>query len=191
LAINITVLTAEVGTQPGKKPGTSYQVLDVAFKNNTFGKVEAKKLFGFGAQKGAFDVLSTAQPGQTFDVEIVKNAQGYNDWVSVQPAGAGPVSSVPSAAGAPKTGGNAPAPRGNFETPDERAQRQVYIVRQSSISAAIGTLSVGAKKLDVNEVLAAAKVYEDFVFGKKSAGPSGFEDLPDFPKEIFDNPEVN
>ena len=190
MAINITVLTAEVGTQPGKKPGTSYQVLDLAFKNNTYGKVEAKKLFGFGAQKGAFDVLSTAQPGQVFDVEVVKNAQGYNDWVSVQPAGAGAVSSVPSTAGAGKPAA-AGAPRGNFETPEERAQRQVYIVRQSSVANAIAALTVGAKKIDVNEVLSTAKQFEDYVFGKKSAGVSGFEDLPDFPKEIFDNPEVN
>ena len=35
--------------------------------------------------------------------------------------------------------------RSNFETPEERAKKQVYIVKQSSISNALVVLSVGAK----------------------------------------------
>ena len=52
-------------------------------------------------------------------------------------------------------------------SPEERAARQVYIIRQSSLSNATAILSVGAKSLKVSDVIATAKELEDFVFGKK------------------------
>lgn len=119
-------------------------------------------------------MLAQAQPGQTYEVSVVKNDKGYNDWVSMQQAGA-----VQQAQG-PKAG--TPVPKSNYETAEERARRQVLITRQSSLSAAIATLSVGAQILKKEEVLSLAEEYNKWVH--KVGGDSGFDDLPDFLPEL-------
>lgn len=182
--INITVLNVNQTTQPSKT-GKTYQMLEVAYKNNTFqGKVESKKIMPFGAQKNAFDALAVAQPGESFDVEVVKNGQGYNDWVAVAKATAGPVAGPNKAPTQATTGAQR---SGNWETAEERAKRQIYIVRQSSIGHAVSLLSTGAKappKLD--DVLTTAKSIEQYVFG---TGETGFEDLPDF--DLPEQPQID
>lgn len=192
--MNITILNIAIATVPTQKG--SYQVADVAYKNNTFqGKVEGKKVMSFGATAESFKVLATAQPGQTFEVNVVKNDKGYNDWVSMQPAG-GAVPSVSAAgpvASASAGKSSTPAPRSTYETPEERAQRQVLIVRQSSLSSAVATLSVGAKAVKAEDVLHLAKRYNDWVFqkGVDVTGASGFDDVPDFPKELAQEPQID
>jgi hypothetical protein len=83
--MNITLLSVDIKTVPTAKG--SYQTADVAYKNNSFqGKVEGKKVMSFGATKDSFATLAQAQPGQTYEVQIVKNDKGYNDWVSMAQA---------------------------------------------------------------------------------------------------------
>lgn len=166
--MNITILSIDIKTVPTAKG--SYQTADVAYKNNSFqGKVEGKKVMSFGATKDSFSTLALAQPGESYEVTIVKNDKGYNDWVSMAKAEAGAASPAVSA----PAGGKAPAatPRSTYETPEERAQRQVLIVRQSSLSAAVNLLLAGAKTPPpVENVLAIAKQFEDYVFGKQPLG---------------------
>jgi hypothetical protein len=177
--MNITILSVDIKTVPTAKG--SYQTADVAYKNNSFqGKVEGKKVMSFGATKDSFSTLALAQPGESYEVTIVKNDKGYNDWVSMAKAEAGANSPAVSA----PAGGKAPAatPRSTYETPEERAQRQVLIVRQSSLSAAVNLLLAGAKTPPpVENVLALAKQFEDFVFGKQPLGPIS-EMENDFPQ---------
>lgn len=145
-------------------------VLELAYKNLTFqGKVEGRSLVSFGANKPAYDTLSKANQGDTFTIEVVKNDAGYNDWVSATAGTINNSAATPATnPGRSGVGASAtPAPRSNYETPEERAQRQVFIIRQSSISSAISTLTAGAKTSPkVEDVLNVAKQYEDFVFGK-------------------------
>lgn len=172
--MKIQIISTSVETKPTAKG--SYQQLEVVFKNLTFqGKVESKKLMSFGANAAAFKALSGASSGATFEVTTNKNAQGYIDWVEVTTASAD--SAAPAASKATTT-----TPRSTYETPEERAQRQVLIVKQSSLSAAVSTLSVGAKSVKPEDILALAQRYTDWVFGldKADAGPTGFGDLPDF-----------
>lgn len=169
MSIQIQVLSVQIETKPTAKG--SYQQAEVAYKNLTFqGKVEAKKLMSFGAQKDTFTVLATASPGSVYEVEVVKNAQGYNDWVKISKS-EGNTNSVPTAA-APSRATNAtstPSKAGGWETPEERAKKQIYIVRQSSLSAAVATLTVGRKtELKPEEVIGLASKYEAFVFGADS-----------------------
>jgi hypothetical protein len=177
--MNITLLSVDIKTVPTAKG--SYQTADVAYKNNSFqGKVEGKKVMSFGATKDSFSTLALAQPGESYEVTIVKNDKGYNDWVSMAKAEAGANSPAVSA----PAGGKAPAatPRSTYETPEERAQRQVLIVRQSSLSAAVNLLLAGAKTPPpVENVLAIAKQFEDYVFGKQAPGPIS-EMSDDFPQ---------
>lgn len=170
--MQITVISTNVETKPTAKG--SYQQLEVVYKNLTFqGKVESKKIMSFGANAGAFKALSAAQAGQTFEVSVVKNAQGYNDWTDVKQS-TGEV----AAATAPKT---TTAPKSTYETPEERAQRQVLIVRQSSIASAVSALTPGAKSpLKAEDVIAVAQQFENYVFGIKDPGLTGFDDIPDF-----------
>ena len=46
--MNITILSVQTTTQTAKS-GKPYQQLEVAFKNNTFGKVESKKIMPLGS----------------------------------------------------------------------------------------------------------------------------------------------
>jgi hypothetical protein len=193
--MNITILNVTVETKPTAKG--SYQSADVAYKNNSFGgKVEGKKVMSFGATAEAFKVLATAQPGSTYEVNVVKNEKGYNDWVSMQPAGAGQgadklvqvagpgVSSGVSAGGAKA--------RSPYETPEERAQRQVFIVRQSSIANAVAALSVGSKSpLAADAVIKLAKEFEGYVFATpKLGGETGFDDIPNLDPRFDTNPQI-
>jgi len=183
--MNITILSVDIKTVPTQKG--SYQKAEVAYKNNTFqGKVEGKQVMSFGATANTFKVLASAQSGETYEVEIIKNDKGYNDWISLTPATAG-LSTAPGAA--PAATSNKPTTatpvRSTYETPEERAAKQVYIIRQSSLSAAVATLSVGAKALKPDDVISLATKYVNFVMGVKDKGASGFDDLPDFPADEF------
>lgn len=182
----IQTIATSVETKPTAK-GTSYQQLEVTYKNLSYqGKVESKKLMSFGANANAFKTLADAPTGSQWEVTVVKNAQGYNDWTAVAPS-----SQAPAGATSPQTGAQARTQpgqtRSTYETPEERAQRQILIVRQSSVGHALTLLSLGAKTAPkLEEVLETAQQISDFVFQIKSTGPSGFEDLPD-----FDVPEVS
>lgn len=110
--------------------------------------------------------------GQTYTIAVSKNNAGYNDWVTAE-LGSGTSPAQPASVPAGTSSAPTPAPRSNFETPEERAQRQVYIIRQSSISSAISALSIGAKAHPkIDEVLDVAKQFEAFVFGRSSSGAS-------------------
>lgn len=180
--MQISILNISVETKP-TKTGKSYQQAEVAFKNLTFqGKVEAKKLMSFGAQEPAFKALVNAQSGQVFDIVVVKNAAGYNDWTSATPSdGSAPPAAAPVVyqPGAAKQAAPAPV-RSSYETPEERAAKQVYIIRQSNLNSAVSMLGVGAKApLKLDDVLFTAKAFENYVLDVKPPAPdaSGFDDM--------------
>ncbi len=169
MQLSIQILSVTVGTKQGKKP---YQNAEVAFKNLTDGKVNSKNITQYSK---VFKVAADAQAGQFYNVESVKNGE-YWEWESMERVldGAPP----PVVTQASKSPAANTSPRSTYETPEERAQRQVYIVKQSSISSAIATLSVGAKSPpDSNKVLEVAQQYVDWVFGKKE-GIDGIISLP-------------
>lgn len=145
--MQISILNVQSTTQIAKS-NKPYQQLEVAYKNLTFsGKIESKKLMPFGAQKAAFDALANAATGSVFEVTVVKNDAGYNDWTAISQAVPG--SPAPQAVGsinnAKPTAGNAVQVKSTYETPIEREAKQRFIVKQSSIGSAIELLSVGAK----------------------------------------------
>lgn len=183
--MQIEILSVKVVTKPTKVPGKTYNSLEVAFKNLSFGgKVEGKAIMSFGATAEAYKVLALAAQGDVFDVDIIKNQAGYNDWVSAKKAtgtvGAAQPASTSSMTSA-STSGYTTSPKSTYETPEERAKKQVYIIRQSSLSNAIAALSVGAKAPPkVEDITKVAGIFEDFVFGTQSEVDSGLpEDMKD------------
>lgn len=156
----VATATADKKTKTGK----DYIELEVTYKNLTFQeKVESKKLNPFG-NKQVYDTLKNSSAGDVFTIQRVKEGE-YWQWVGISEGG----SAVPSTSAAKPSGATA-TPKSTYETPEERAKKQVYIVRQSSIGAAIETLSVGAKAPPKKEdVVELAKYYEGYVFGKEEA----------------------
>ena len=179
--MNITLLSVDVKTKTSPKSGKPYQVAEVAYKNNTFqGKVEGKQVMAFGPSANSFKTLAEALSGESYEVTVVKNDAGFNDWTQMARAEAGATS--PSAATAPTTSsvkGATASTKTTYETPEERAQRQVLIVRQSSVSSAVSMLCAGAKTPPSLEVvLATAKAFEAYVFGQDSPAADFGEEFP-------------
>lgn len=180
--MQITILSVTKNPATTAKGG-AYEKLDLAFKNLTFqGKVEGKNLTPFGTGKAAYDVLANAQAGQTFDITVVKE-NGFNNWTqAVQSTpGAAQASVAQQTTSYAKTPPAAANSRG-FETPEERSAKQVYIIRQSSLSAATAALAVGAKSPpDAESVIERARKYEAYVFEQpnsvKGLDTSGFDTM--------------
>lgn len=169
----ISVETKDKKTQSQK----DYIELDVTYKNFDFQeKVESKKLNPFG-NKDVYNTLKNAKTGDFFDIERIKNDAGFWDWVKITAVADGASTSTAStvASGSKTT----VAPKSTYETAEERAQRQILIVRQSAIAQAVATASVGVKgKVQVEDVLQIAGTYYDWVFGRSSAAPVPLADLP-------------
>jgi hypothetical protein len=113
---------------------------------------------------GIFKQVNELEQGTEIEVEVIKNEAGFNEWKSLTVGGAtasGNASvGTPAAAGTPtKVVGS------NYETRDERAARQVLIVKQSSLSSAVASLTPGATEpLDVDMVMERAQMFSDWVF---------------------------
>ena len=158
--LSIEVIKTEATTVPTEKG--SYQSLVVTYKNLADGKPDSKKILSFDKDsKAAFKALTGAKDGDQFDV-VSEKVGDYWKWKSASMSGKS--NGVPNAS---TTGGYkaTASPKSTYETPEERAKRQVFIVRQSSISNAIDTLKTDKKAPSVDEVIAVAKQYEAYVFG--------------------------
>jgi hypothetical protein len=140
------------------KNGKSYGILQVAYRSD--GKLQEKKLMSFSNPQ-VFKHIEGLSKGDVVNVRTEKDANGYWQWTAIED-GASPSQkpSTPStaSAGATRVTGS------NYETPEERAKRQQYIVRQSSLTTAISILGVGAKSLDKQQVLSLAEELEQWVF---------------------------
>jgi predicted ribonuclease toxin of YeeF-YezG toxin-antitoxin module len=129
-----------------------YGKLDVEYIRD--GNNQKRKLAAVGETKDVVDVLAKATPGEHYEIEVVKNGDFYN-W-----NGAKKVEKV-----APEKKTSYQAQKNTYETPDERARRQLYIVKQSSIANALEYFSVrGQTDFDKEDVLELAQEFVEFVF---------------------------
>lgn len=147
-----------------------YKQAEIAFKDLAKGQVSSKKLMSF-TNPVVYKTLVDAKNGEIYTIDMEKNEKGYWDWIKAVIS-----TSVDTSNAVPPSKANV-APKSTYETPEERAKKQVYIVRQSSISAAIDTLKTDKKNPTVAEVINVAKQYEDYVFGLDT-GITPLADLP-------------
>lgn len=156
--MKIEIIKTAVETFP------KYRSCTVTYKG-TDGKPESKRLMSF-VYKDVFKLMSEAQQGDCFDVKIekVKNdndGKEYWQWTEAVSAG--------KSIGGSSSSSSTPSPRSSYENAEERAQRQIYIVRQSSISNALEYIQAqGTKKFSEDDVIKTAKVFEAYVFGTKT-----------------------
>lgn len=119
------------------------------------GSAKSNKIVGLGKTKDVMNILKDAKGGDVFDIELEKKGDYYN-WVAA--------TKVQGASGATAAAKTSYQAKSTYETPEERAKRQVYIVRQSSISNSIEYLNAQGKKFTVEDVQDVAQQFVDFVF---------------------------
>jgi hypothetical protein len=150
---------AEVNIEKVVNGRNRYEKAAVVYSFN--GQNRTQNIMSF-TNPAVFAKVQTMKPGEEYNVEVTKNDAGYNQWASIEAVGG--ASAPDSAKSSP--GSPARATVSTYETADERKIKQLYIVKQSSINAAISTLSVGSKTaLKVEDVLQTAQQYVDFVYG--------------------------
>lgn len=162
--VNVTV--EAVPTARGQ-----YKKAKVIYKNKSFqDKVEEKQIMDFTFPK-VFNTIEQSKFGDVLEIIRNKNDKGYWDWTDIgtetnppyTEQGAGminkPVANV--------------SPKSTYETAEERAKRQVMIVRQSSISSAVAALKLDKAALDATAIITMAKQFENYVMGNT------IEDIPE------------
>lgn len=166
--MKLSIISVNVTSKTSAK-GKPYQNAEVIFKNLDTGRVENKNITQYS---DVFKQVAEAQPQQVYEVALSKDDGGYWQWTSFSRA---------VGESAPVSAAATPVPsssRWQGETPEERAAKQIYIVRQSSLSAAVAALSVGAKSPpSAKDVISYADQLVHYVL-----------DLPG-KKDVFDLPD--
>lgn len=110
--------------------------------------------------------LENLQTSDNFVVQAEKNDGGFWEWKSIAKAG-----DEPKNAAQPYNKPAVASSGGNWATAEERAQTQVYIVRQSSLTNALKLLELqGNKKATTQDVVELASTFEAWVLGKEILG---------------------
>jgi hypothetical protein len=148
----LQVLLKDVNVEKVEKGKNGYHIATVDYEYK--GESKQQKIFSF-VNPGVFKAIQELPKG-AIEVELTKNSKGYSEWAKVSVASEG--SSEPQKT---RIAGS------NYETPEERAKRQLLIVRQSSLTNALTFLN--GKDAAVEEVEALAQRFVDFVYQNDQA----------------------
>ena len=152
------------------KNGRSYQSIEVTYKNDQ-GQTQSKKLMSF-SNPTVFNHIKDLNKGEALNVTTEKDANGYWQWTGIGGEESASTTQVKPATGGRVTGSN-------YETKEERAARQILIVRQSSLSSAVELVAAtSTEPSTVENVIAIAKQFESYVFSK-SIGIDAINELED------------
>jgi hypothetical protein len=163
-----TLVSFEVDVQVAKNGGGTYKGCRLAYRDEQ-GALKEK---GFSEMAFKFipmvkTNLMNLKVGEQFTAEVLKEGDFWN-WKTVQAGGATPPVADKDV---PATGKATPyqAPKSTYATPEERAQTQVYIVRQSTLTQAIALAAANApyfkKEKSTADIIAIAKEFEAHVMG--------------------------
>jgi hypothetical protein len=153
----------EVTQEHIKKGKQGYTKATVVYTNEK-GENRTKSLMSF-ANPAVFDAVKDAVQGDKYDVKAVKEGEYWN-WAAAVKL------SAEAAAGAAKAVGGGKVTGSNYETPDERKIKQLYIIKQSSIANAIEYCKSlnNEEPMAVDYVLDIAQKFVDFVYGNENLG---------------------
>ena len=161
MQIVISVISVDAPQTVPTKNGKSYQFIEVAYKKD--GKIEGKKIMSF-VNPAVFKAVQNMEVGKDYTITTEKgeaNAAGQSfwQWTAVD-SGASTGATAPTTA-AVSTGTKSVS---NYETKEERADRQQLIIRQSSLANAIALLEAnGGKKNTVEEAIQVADQFVNYV----------------------------
>lgn len=154
----------------------TYKQYEVVYKDDV-GAIKSKKMLSF-AYPEVYSAIKAGTKGDKFEVTTEK-IDGYWQWTGVVPSdGAAPAASSPAAS---KTVAKPDAPKGNWETSEERTANRVKIVRQSALNYAVQL--VGPKG-DINKVFEYAAQFEQWV--NRSDAPTGIKAIIEMPDDLVE-----
>jgi hypothetical protein len=152
----IKVVSVNREDVPNKNGKGTYGKLTVAYRNDQ-GKLAEKPLLSF-TNPAVFKAFEKAEAGDEINVKSEKVGDYWN-WTALLAEGEVSQTTTTSSSPTTKVTGS------NYETKEERALKQRYIVKQSSISAAVAILTTGAKSApSVKDVIALADEFVEYVF---------------------------
>jgi hypothetical protein len=139
---------------PAKKDG-NYVKMQLGYVRD--GKNNSRTLVAVGKTTEVVkELAANAKPGDIYEIELEKSKDDkFWNWIGATKE------EKQVKAEAAKTSYQT---KSTYETPEERARKQVYIVRQSSIANAIEFLHCQGKKFSPEEVMDIARAFVSFVF---------------------------
>lgn len=177
MEINGTVVSVEFDQTIPKVNGGSYQGTRLMYRDEG-GQLKEQNFttqtLKYNAQIKA--ALSNLSAGEKF-VMVKEKEKDFWNVKSIQKANEVVVGGPQMATG----GATKPttSPKSTYETPEERARRQVLIVRQSSISSAVEFVNGLTKTAEhtPEKVVEVARIFESFVMGTDEQGMETARDL--------------
>jgi len=175
------VISIDYDVQISKNGGGFYPGSRLTYRDSE-GSIKEKAFHAnvFKFNKALKLQLQDLGPNDSFVMTMEKEGDFWNVMNISKGDGVSSVTLPSQGASSPKTATPYKSPKSTYETPEERKIKQRYIVRQSSITAALSFLNNKAKK--TNEVLKVAKEFEEYVFSKE---PLKIEDLQGDEDEVF------
>ena len=137
-----------------------YQQVVLAYKNAQ-GAVKSYRHVSFNKPQ-VFEVLRDSKPGTLLDVEWSKNDKGYPEMSKAEKA----THEIVVPGNPSRSYDSKPDPR---ETKEERAARQLLIVRQSSLSNALQYFEITKGKPSIEDVYNLADQMVEFIFADRPA----------------------
>lgn len=164
MQVNGVVISCEMNVQVLKKDGGYYPGTRLAYRDDTGKMCEQNfhnNTFNFNSALKA--KLSNLKLGDKISIIKEKEGEFWNvKAINLQ----GETPTMPDK-DIPASGKTNPyqSPKSTYETPEERAKKQVYIIRQSSIANAIALAATHKATATVENILQDAKTFEDYVLG--------------------------
>lgn len=171
-----TIMEVGINVQCPKNGGGTYPGTRITYRDNE-GSLKEQMLHANATKYNPElkDAIASLKKDDVFTMTKEKEGQHWN----VKSIVKGTIQGTPSVtADNPRTTGSTQAsntsPKSTYQTAEERAQTQVYIVRQSTITQAInyfqylkGTAAEDDQPATYEEVIELAKKFEAHVFGNK------------------------
>ncbi len=150
-----------------KQGGGTFDAWELAYRNpaNEI-KAITKPVQQLRFNPAVASALNSLKPGDEFTLYQEKNEKGYLDVKSIEKG----IKSTQEVALGPTPDGNRSEVRGgkvtgsNYETPEERAKKQVVIVRQGVLNAAIEYSKMFEVKPNQEEIVELAQKFEKYVY---------------------------
>lgn len=172
MTIQGTVVSYTPNKKIKKQAGGQYDGWELVYRNQEDEmKVLAKPIQGLRFNPALAAALNGLAPGDEFTAFTEKNEGGFLEVKTLVKGFADGVASVGSNSSAVSSRGvvssrGSATPKSTYETPEERAKKQVVIVRQGVLNAAIASFSGQEVEqgVDAPLIIERARAFEKYVY---------------------------
>lgn len=176
-----TVVSFTPNTKIQKRAGGSYDAWELAYRTpeNEL-KTIAKPAGGLRFNPALAGQLNSLVPGEAFTAVQEKNGEFWEVKSVVKGHIDGsPTPLIPTSSGGNSSysRGSSATPKSTYETPEERAKKQVVISRQAALNTAVASFGGDVAAKTEDEILARAKVFEKFVYANVGKVAKAYIDI--------------